>query len=248
VDSKQKTSVDVLFGGSVVLEQPLDGYRFNIDSAILAAFLRQQITDGTVVDLGAGVGVLGISLATSDPDSGKIYCVEIQRELAELCRKNIERNGVDDRVVCLHEDIRNLREHFDARVQHMVSNPPYFLPGHGAQSPRSGKAAARHQIHGTIDDWLRHVRPMLAHGGSFHAVFPARFFPRIQTDFANHRLALEWLKPVYPRIGEPASSVLVRAVATESSREMELARPLYVREDGDAYSEEIRELLQLQTS
>ena len=76
---------------------------------------------GTVLDLGCGYGVIGIVLAKLNPRL-RVYMVDINREAVKLARRNIKRNGVDDRVTILlgdlYEPVRGLK--FVA----IYSNPP----------------------------------------------------------------------------------------------------------------------------
>lgn len=76
---------------------------------------------GTVLDLGCGYGVIGIVLAKLNPRL-RVYMVDINREAVKLARRNIKRNGVEDRVTVLlgdlYEPVRGLK--FVA----IYSNPP----------------------------------------------------------------------------------------------------------------------------
>ena len=76
---------------------------------------------GTVLDLGCGYGVIGIVLAKLNPRL-HVYMVDINREAVKLARRNIKRNGVEDRVTVLlgdlYEPVRGLK--FVA----IYSNPP----------------------------------------------------------------------------------------------------------------------------
>ena len=55
------TTVDTLYAGALTLEQPARGYRFNIDSLLLADFAGPRRAE-RCVDLGAGVGTVALSL------------------------------------------------------------------------------------------------------------------------------------------------------------------------------------------
>jgi len=77
---------------------------------------------GTVLDVGAGYGVIGITIAKLNPKL-RVYMVEINRRAYELCLQNIKLNDVEDRVTVLlgdlYEPVKNLK--FDM----IISNPPY---------------------------------------------------------------------------------------------------------------------------
>jgi len=79
--------------------------------------------EGCVLDLGAGYGVIGITLAKINPKL-KIYMVEINKRAIKLCKLNAKRNGVENRVVILQG---NLYEPLpkDLKFKTIVSNPPF---------------------------------------------------------------------------------------------------------------------------
>src|SRR5262245_55763877 len=53
---------DALFDGALTLFQPARGYRVNIDALLLAAFAARGRRARRAIDLGAGVGAVGLSL------------------------------------------------------------------------------------------------------------------------------------------------------------------------------------------
>ena len=76
---------------------------------------------GTVLDLGCGYGVIGIVLAKLNPRI-RVYMVDISKEAVKLAKRNIKRNGVEDRVTVLlgdlYEPVKGMK--FVA----IYSNPP----------------------------------------------------------------------------------------------------------------------------
>lgn len=77
--------------------------------------------EGVVLDVGCGYGVIGIVLAKVNPKL-RVYMVDINREAVKLAKRNIKRNGVEDRVVVLYGDLYEPVKGilFDA----IYSNPP----------------------------------------------------------------------------------------------------------------------------
>lgn len=155
-----QTSVDTLFDGALKLEQGLRGYRFNVDAVLLSAFAHRVVGDH-ILDVGAGVGPVGLGLSRLK-DIRHVDLVERQPRLAALARANIERNQLGDRcavIECSIQDLKGKKRHYDGAVM----NPPYFRCGAGRQSPSTERALARHEVHGTIDALVaatvRHLYP-----------------------------------------------------------------------------------------
>ena len=105
------------------LIQYKEGLTFGTDSYLLAAFTRYQ-KSGIGVELGGGTGVVSL-LAASQNRLDKIHCAEIQPYFADLIRRNAELNGLSERVLPHHADVRELTpELFGCEVHAVFSNQP----------------------------------------------------------------------------------------------------------------------------
>src|SRR5262249_3695089 len=91
---RTETTDDAFLGGALRILQPKSGYRAGIDALLLAASAGAQ---GQVLDVGAGVGLVGLALARRLVEA-RVLLVERDPGLAELARSNIERNGLGERV------------------------------------------------------------------------------------------------------------------------------------------------------
>src|SRR5215831_151055 len=97
------TTEDALLGGRVRLLQPERGYRVAVDAVLLAAAVEARAGQ-RVLDLGAGVGAVGLCLAARAPDC-RIVGIELQPALAALAQRNAALNGVDERVRTIIHDL-----------------------------------------------------------------------------------------------------------------------------------------------
>lgn len=150
---KAELTCDKIFDGELSIWQRKKGYRFNLDALLLATDLPEIADDATVVELGAGQGVVALTIAYQNPQM-RVVALERQPSLLELLRKNIEENELSNVEVVAGD----LREHRDLLTPHtaelVVCNPPYFAPGHRRPSPVRERAEARHELHGGIVDFV----------------------------------------------------------------------------------------------
>lgn len=168
----RETTCDTLFGGRLVLRQDKTGYRFSIDSVLLAGLTRVKPAD-RVVDLGTGCGVVPLILAFRGRGREWIG-VEIQRELAELARGNVRRNGFGGRVAVVEADMRCLGDLvIPGSVDLVVSNPPYRRRGSGRVNPDRQRALARHEFAGSAADVFESASGLLRDGGRLAVIYPA---------------------------------------------------------------------------
>src|SRR5262245_60590999 len=133
---------DALFAGALSLRQPArgSGYRVNVDAILLAAFAagvldasssnRRHSSARHAVDLGAGVGAVGLSLLHFGA-ARRVTLVEIDGGLAQLASANAQDNGWPDRVHVVHADVRKASSELRAQADLVVCNPPYVAPGRG---------------------------------------------------------------------------------------------------------------------
>src|SRR3954465_4114456 len=87
---------NALLGGRIRLLQPPRGYRVAVDAVLLAAAIDAAPGD-RVLDLGAGVGAVGLCLAARVPGCA-IVGIELQPGLAALAVRNAALNGAESRI------------------------------------------------------------------------------------------------------------------------------------------------------
>jgi tRNA1(Val) A37 N6-methylase TrmN6 len=208
---------DRWLGGRLVLVQPKRGHRVGTDAALLVA-AASDARQGRIVDVGAGVGAVGLALAQRDP-LAFVDLVEIDPEAAALAESNAERNGLHARTRVLRLDALNATERREAGLAEsascVVTNPPFFDAKAVRVSPDGGKARA-HVLAGaeagaTLADWIRASLAMLAPGGRFVMIHRPEALGAILAGIGG-RLGALALLPVHPTIGASAHRLLVLGV------------------------------------
>ena len=159
---------DSFYHGRVRLFQKKAGYRFSVDAPLLADFIRTRPGD-SLLELGAGNGV--ISLLLSHKPFARILALELQPGLAELARRNVSLNGLEERITVLEADLTTFRpaDKFDI----VFSNPPYIRRQGGHLSQSGEKSIAKHEIRCDISDIMRAAAGALKRDGRGYFVYPA---------------------------------------------------------------------------
>jgi tRNA1(Val) A37 N6-methylase TrmN6 len=211
-------SEDRWLGGRLVLLQPKRGHRVGTDAALLVAAAGDP-RQGRIVDVGAGVGAVGLALAQRNP-LASVDLVEIDPELARLAESNAARNGLQARTRVLRLDALNSGERrasglADGSVACVVTNPPFFDAWAVRASPDEGKARA-HVLAGaeagaTLADWIQASVAMLAPGARFVMIHRPEALSVILAAIGN-RLGALALLPVHPTVGASAHRLLVSGV------------------------------------
>ncbi len=198
------------FSGLKVI-QKIHGPRFSIDAILLARFCTVKKGD-LVADLGTGTGIIPLLLA-SNTKAEQIVGIEIQEELADLARRNVILNGMEDRIRILQGDLRVISEAYPAEQFNLVvSNPPYMLLGAGQINPDLLKAISRHEIKCTLEDILEASFYLLRNRGRFALIHLPERMVDIISGCRQHRLEPKRLQFLHPDDGGEASLVLLEAV------------------------------------
>jgi tRNA1Val (adenine37-N6)-methyltransferase len=138
-------SIDDLILGNMKIIQPRQGYRFSIDSVILA-FFADAGKAKQAVDLGTGSGVIPLLLAYQNQDL-KIIGIEIMVAAADRARRSVAYNGLADRINIVDGDIKNINSLLPPGTADLVvANPPFWKKGEGRISQNPEQAVARHEV------------------------------------------------------------------------------------------------------
>jgi tRNA1(Val) A37 N6-methylase TrmN6 len=195
---------DALLGGRLRLLQSRRGYRVAIDAVLLAAAVDPAPGE-RVLDLGAGVGSVGLCLAKRVPDC-TIVGVELQPALAQLAERNAARNGLGDRVRTIVHDIARPLPDALAPFDHVVTNPPYLAAAVADPSPDPSKALATVESSADLARWLEVATGALEPAGTLTMIHRS---DRLE-EIAAHLVRLGCGALTIKRL-PPAARVLLRA-------------------------------------
>lgn len=209
-----ETTEDRLLGGRVVLAQPAAGYRAAIDPVLLAAAVPARGGE-TVLELGCGVGAAALCLLARVPGC-RVVGLELQPALVVLAHRNAVGNGVDDRLAAVEGDLRDPPAALlalaptPAGFDQVMLNPP-FLPA-GRHTPPSDPMAATACQENTAElaQWIAAAYRRLRPGGGLTLIHRADRVDDVCAALAERFGAVE-LIPLWPKAGQPARRVLVRA-------------------------------------
>lgn len=82
----------------------------------------------TVLDVGTGTGILGISCAKLGAQ--RVVCVDIDKKAAEIAKENVLINNVQDRVEIINRDVNTIHESFDLIVANLTAKILIRLRAH----------------------------------------------------------------------------------------------------------------------
>jgi tRNA1Val (adenine37-N6)-methyltransferase len=232
---------DTILDGSITLIQPRHGYRFSVDSILLARFARARTRD-LVLELGAGCGVVSIMIAALHRPR-EVVAVEIQPALAEMIGRNAEINQLQAvRSLCADLRSRKIPGLAPASFDLVIANPPYRAAATGRESPHQQRRIARSERTATLEDFVVAARRYTRRGGRVAFVLTARRSAELLSSMRANQLEPKRIRFVHPQIARPASVMLVEARAG-GGIETTIEPPLILYDRPGIYTSEAQALL-----
>lgn len=230
---------DLQRNGYQIIQNP-EKFCFGMDAVLLSGFVRVK-PGANVLDMGTGTGIIPL-LVEAKTQAVHISAIEIQEESADMARRSVRLNGLEDKIDIVTGDLREADTFFDAASFDVVTcNPPYMIRQHGLTNPDAPKAIARHEILCTLEDVVRTAARLLKPGGSFCMVHRPFRLAEIICVMTEYRLEPKRMKLVYPYIDKEPNMVLIEGCQGGRPR-MTVEKPLIVFEKPNIYTSEITDV------
>lgn len=196
---------DSLLNGRVRIRQQKEGYRVAIDPVLLAAAVPAETTH-RVLDVGCGTGAAMFCLAARVPGVD-VTGLELQPELAALAEDGVKLNNLSSRVRVVTGDLLSLPDLVCAYPFDIVmTNPPFGE--NGTVSPDPSIAAAHHETHVTLKQWIEACVKLLKPNGRFVIIHRADRLSAILAALPS-RFGDTQIIPVFPKAEKPARRVIL---------------------------------------
>ncbi len=239
ISLKEGERLDDLERNNLFIIQNPNRFCFGMDAVLLSGYVSVGPREN-VMDLGTGNGILPILL--SGKTEGRHFTgIEIQEESADMARRSVELNGLEDRIEIVTGDFREAPEHFGkGTFDVVVTNPPYMGKENGLQNPKDEKAIAKHEIFCELSDVLRTAAALLKVGGRFYMVHRPFRLPEIMTGMVKEGMEPKRLRLVYPFVDKEPNMVLIEG-RRGGKPFLTVEKPLILYREPDVYTDEIRE-------
>lgn len=227
---------DLNRNGYSIIQDP-KRFCFGMDAVLLSGFAEVKEGD-EVLDLGTGTGIIPI-LLEAKTKGGHFTGLEIQRESADMARRSVAYNHLEDKVSIVEGDIKEASQLFaPSSFDVITTNPPYMIGQHGLPNTEEAKFIARHEVLCTLEDVVRESAKLLKPGGRFFMVHRPFRLAEIMVTMTKYKIEPKRMKLVYPFVDKEPNMVLIGGIRGGNSR-MTVEKPLIVYKEQDIYTDEI---------
>lgn len=234
---KSDETLDDLIINNLQLIQKKKGFRFTLDSVLLAQFATLKEGD-KIVDLGTGTGIIPFILSTRLQNI-RIVGIEIQEELVEMANRSVTLNNLGKVIEIVQEDMKSVHKVLGGGKFNLVTaNPPYWLPRDGKPSPAESRAISRHELACSLEDVAASASKLLNYQGRFAMIFPSNRLLSVFDLLRHYKLEPRRIRFIHSFYDRSARLMLLEA-RKNAPAELQVLAPLIIYEKLGHYGAEI---------
>lgn len=150
--------------------------KIGTDSVLLGAWTSLEKRPFSILDIGAGTGVLSLMLAQRST-AQLIDAIEIDDNAYEQCVDNFEQSPWGDRLFCYHASLQEFVEEIEDKYDLIICNPPFYAEDY--KSENKSRDLARFQDAMPFEHLLKSVSKLLSDEGLFSVIIPFKEEKRV---------------------------------------------------------------------
>lgn len=236
---REDERLDDLQNGYMLIQNPSQ-FCFGID-AVLLSWYAQVRPGEKALDMGTGTGIVPILLKARYPQ-GKYTGLEIQEESAEMARRSVAYNHLEEDISITLGDIKEASQIYgNSSFDVVLTNPPYMIGSHGLTGENQAKTIARHETLCTLEDILEQGAKVLRPRGRFYMVHRPFRLAEILSAMVRYKIEPKRMRLVYPYVDKEPNLVLIEGMRGGRSR-MTVEKPLIVYEAPGVYAREVLDI------
>lgn len=143
--------------------------KIGTDSVLLGSWTSVDHNPFSILDIGAGTGVLSLMLAQRST-AELIDAIEIDDNAYEQCVDNFENSPWSDRLFCFHASLEEFTEEIEDAYDLIISNPPFYSESY--KSDNEQRDMARFADAMPFRHLVESVSKLLSKSGMFSVVLP----------------------------------------------------------------------------
>ena len=143
--------------------------KIGTDAVLLGAWCPINNNPFSILDIGAGTGILSLILAQRS-NASQIDAIEIEENAYEQCVENFEASHWGDRLFCYHASLNDFINEPEDQYDIIISNPPFYSEDY--KTDNSQRDLARFQDALPFEALVKATTLLLSENGIFTVIIP----------------------------------------------------------------------------
>jgi len=143
--------------------------KIGTDAVLLGAWANLEHHPNSVLDIGAGTGVIALMLAQRSNEE-TIDAIEIDKNAYEQCGGNFENSPWSDRLFCYHVSLEEFTDEIDYKYDLIISNPPFYSDTFKSENKQRDLARFNDAL--PFHHLVESVSKLLSDEGKFSVIIP----------------------------------------------------------------------------
>ena len=217
------------------IQQEKSAMKVGTDGVLLGGWVNTKRCD-TVLDIGAGTGVIALMMAQRT--NAKIMGIEIEENAALEAQQNVADSPWKGRVEIVHSSLQDFVEKQSSTFDLIVSNPPFF--SNASKAGNKNRTLARHNDSLPFSELLSYSYKLLSAEGTLAVILPNEAAGKFETLARKIGLFLTRKMEVKPKVSKNVNRVLFEFSKTPKAFTKD--QLIIYNEDG-SYAAQYKELL-----
>lgn len=210
--------------------------KIGTDGVLLGAWTSLTNHPETILDIGAGTGLLALMLAQRC-GAETIDALEIEEHAYEQCVENFEASPWGDRLFCYHAGLDEFLDEIEDQYDLIVSNPPFY--SEEVSSGNFARDTARQSQSLPFEALIEGVSMLLAPSGIFSTIIPFKAEGRFISLASKNGLYPERITRVK---GNPSSEIKRSLLEFSFQKNKTIADELIIEIERHQYTPKYTEL------
>jgi tRNA1Val (adenine37-N6)-methyltransferase len=206
------------------------------DSCLLGAYAQVSAAQ-TILDIGAGTGLLALMAAQRSP--ARITAVEIDARAARQARENIAASPWAHRIQLVNQSLQDFEQVNAQLFEVMLCNPPFYKASH--KSPDEARNVAMHSHELSFAEILRFCHRFLHPAGTLYMLLPPAESRQFESLAATRHLFVRESLLVHTKTGGKHIRT-IQALGHQAPALLAESQ-LAIRQDDNTYTDAFRHLL-----
>ncbi|CAM1351861.1 tRNA1(Val) (adenine(37)-N6)-methyltransferase [Tenacibaculum insulae] len=155
-----------------VVHQDKTAMKIGTDAVLLGAWCSLTAYPDSILDIGAGTGVISLMLAQRS-DAMTVDAVEIDANAYEQTVENFELSDWGDRLFCYNASFTDFADEMaeeEEQYDVIISNPPFYTDNFESENEARNKARFTSSL--SFDELINGVAKILSENGLFSVIIP----------------------------------------------------------------------------